>query len=35
MQAPGDDSRWYVLEKGGSLRVFPNAANPTASTFIS
>jgi len=35
MQAPGDDSRWYVLQKGGTVRVFPNTANPTASTFIS
>ena len=23
LQAPGDDSRWFVLEKGGALRVFP------------
>jgi len=35
LQAPGDDSRWFVLQKGGTLRVFPNTANPTASTFIS
>jgi uncharacterized repeat protein (TIGR03806 family) len=30
LQAPGDDSRWYVLEKGGALRVFAN--NPTVAT---
>ncbi len=24
MQAPGDDSRWYVLEKGGTVRAFAN-----------
>ena len=35
LQAPGDDSRWYVVQKGGTVRVFANAANPTASTFIS
>jgi uncharacterized repeat protein (TIGR03806 family) len=41
LQAPGDDSRWFVLEKGSGspgtarVRVFPNTANPTASNFIS
>src|SRR6185436_20522382 len=35
LQAPGDYSRWFVLQKVGTLRVFPNTANPTASTFIS
>ena len=41
LQAPGDDSRWFVLEKGSGLpatarvRVFANSANPTASNFIS
>jgi uncharacterized repeat protein (TIGR03806 family) len=35
LQAPGDDSRWFVVQKGGSVRVFANTANPTASTFIS
>jgi hypothetical protein len=35
LQAPGDDSRWFVLQKGGTVRVFPNTANPTASNFIS
>jgi uncharacterized repeat protein (TIGR03806 family) len=34
LQAPGDDSRWYVVQKGGTVRVFANTANPTASTFI-
>jgi uncharacterized repeat protein (TIGR03806 family) len=24
LQAPGDDSRWFVLEKGGRVRVFQN-----------
>jgi uncharacterized repeat protein (TIGR03806 family) len=35
LQAPGDNSRWFVLEKTGAVRVFDNVANPTASTFIS
>ena len=35
LQAPGDNSRWFVLEKTGAVRVFNNVANPTASTFIS
>jgi uncharacterized repeat protein (TIGR03806 family) len=39
LQAPGDDTRWFVLQKGsggtGRVRVFANAANPTASDFIS
>lgn len=34
LQAPGDASRWYVVEKGGTVRVFPNTTNPTATTFI-
>jgi uncharacterized repeat protein (TIGR03806 family) len=34
LQAPGDDSRWYVVEKGGTVRVFANTANATASDFI-
>jgi uncharacterized repeat protein (TIGR03806 family) len=34
LQAPGDDSRWFVLEKGGTVRVFANTASPTASDFI-
>lgn len=24
LQAPGDDTRWFVVEKGGTVRVFPN-----------
>jgi uncharacterized repeat protein (TIGR03806 family) len=35
LQAPGDNSRWFVVEKTGAVRVFDNVANPTASTFIS
>jgi uncharacterized repeat protein (TIGR03806 family) len=35
LQAPGDDSRWYVVQKGGTVRVFANTASPTASDFIS
>jgi uncharacterized repeat protein (TIGR03806 family) len=41
LQAPGDDTRWFVLEKGtGSagaarVRTFANTPNPTASNFIS
>lgn len=35
LQVPGDDSRWFVLEKTGAVRVFPNSANPTATAFIS
>ncbi len=35
LQAPGDASRWYVLEKGGAVRVFANDPNvATASTAI-
>ena len=34
LQAPGDDTRWFVLEKTGTVRVFANSANPTASVFI-
>lgn len=28
LQAPADDSRWYVLEKGGTVRVFDNHPAP-------
>ncbi len=39
LQAPGDDTRWFVLQKGsggtGRVRVFANTASPTASDFIS
>jgi uncharacterized repeat protein (TIGR03806 family) len=34
LQAPGDDSRWFVLEKTGTVRVFANTASPAASAFI-
>lgn len=27
LQAPGDDTRWFVVEKAGVVRVFPNDAN--------
>ena len=33
LQAPGDDSRWFVVEKTGTVRVFTNSANPTATAF--
>lgn len=29
MQAPGDTSRWFVVEQQGIVRVFPNTANVT------
>src|SRR5512138_155416 len=35
MQAPGDDSRWFVLEKTGAVRVFASTNATTASTFLS
>ncbi len=39
LQAPGDDTRWFVVQKGsggtGRVRVFANTANPTVSDFIS
>ena len=35
MQAPGDSSRWFVVLKGGVVRVFDNDPNvATSSTFI-
>lgn len=37
VQAPGDSSRWFVVEQQGIVRVFPNMANVTdndASVFI-
>ncbi|HSG64996.1 MAG TPA: PQQ-dependent sugar dehydrogenase [Gammaproteobacteria bacterium] len=30
LQAPGDDSRWFVLEKGGRVRVFANDPGVTS-----
>ena len=36
LQAPGDDTRWFVVQKGGIVRVFTAAPNvTTASNFIS
>ena len=29
LQAPGDPSRWFVIEQQGIVRVFPNMANVT------
>jgi uncharacterized repeat protein (TIGR03806 family) len=34
LQAPGDSSRWFVVEQAGRVLKFPNVASPTASTFI-
>jgi uncharacterized repeat protein (TIGR03806 family) len=35
LQAPGDDSRWFVVQKGGAVRVFQNTPSvATASHFI-
>ena len=35
LQAPGDDSRWFVVEQGGVVRVFANnSATSTADTFV-
>lgn len=31
-QAPGDASRWYVVEQAGRVRVFNNVASPAAPT---
>ena len=30
LQAPGDDSRWFVVEQAGTVRVFDNVATPGA-----
>jgi uncharacterized repeat protein (TIGR03806 family) len=35
LQAPGDNTRWFVLQKTGAARVFPNTTTPTATTFLS
>jgi uncharacterized repeat protein (TIGR03806 family) len=36
LQAPGDDTRWFVVQKGGIVRVFQNTPSVTAaSTFVS
>ena len=35
LQAPGSSSRWFVVEQGGRVRVFPdNAAVATSSNFV-
>jgi uncharacterized repeat protein (TIGR03806 family) len=34
LQAPGDSSRWFVVQQGGLVKVFNNTANPTATNFI-
>jgi uncharacterized repeat protein (TIGR03806 family) len=37
LQAPGDDSRWFVVEKAGRVLVFPNRASVTTAevaTFV-
>jgi uncharacterized repeat protein (TIGR03806 family) len=31
-QAPGDNSRWFVIEQGGSVRVFDNVQNVASHT---
>lgn len=30
LQAPGDDSQWFVVERPGRIATFPNAADPAA-----
>jgi len=34
LQAPGDNTRWFVVEQAGRVLQFPNTATPTTSTFI-
>lgn len=37
MQVPGDSTRWFVVEKAGAVRIFPNDANASINditTFI-
>ncbi|MBK7952158.1 MAG: PQQ-dependent sugar dehydrogenase [Deltaproteobacteria bacterium] len=34
LQAPGDASRWFVLEQGGRIRVFPVASPGNTTTWI-
>jgi glucose/arabinose dehydrogenase len=33
-QAPGDNSRWFVIEQGGVISQFPNTPNPAAATLV-
>jgi uncharacterized repeat protein (TIGR03806 family) len=32
MQAPNDNSRWYIVQQGGIVKSFSNVTNPTTST---
>ena len=34
MQAPGDDSRWYVVERTGRVHVFDNDANVSTASVV-
>ena len=34
LQAPGDSTRWFVVEQGGRVLTFPDTTTPAASTFI-
>jgi len=34
MQAPGDDTRWFVLQKTGAVRVFANTPNVTTASTV-
>jgi uncharacterized repeat protein (TIGR03806 family) len=34
LQAPGDNSRWFVVQQDGIVRKFDNVATPVASNFI-
>ena len=34
LQAPGDASRWYVLEQGGRVRVFNTSSPASVSTYL-
>ena len=34
LQAPGDGSRWFVLEKGGLLKVFSTSSPATVTTWL-
>jgi glucose/arabinose dehydrogenase len=34
LQAPGDASRWFVLEQRGVVKTFPNVPNPPAATVM-
>jgi glucose/arabinose dehydrogenase len=34
LQAPNDTTRWFVVEQGGVVKVFPNVAAPTTSSMF-